>query len=377
MARVFPNVPGCCTSAHDVIPPRLQLHQARSQPGRADRKKSYRPGDPFWLLVSAPPTAMARSPPARPTRLPPPSVTAPPPDWEIERVVGGGFAVPRAGRRRRTWWISSREITRISSCPSALARRPPQPRPHASSPSTCVSSSSSPLVVTPEPFNESVGLHRRWALRAMHEALLVHAPQDSLRDGGGRGRMAGEAALRREDQAKDCSRRQGLVCLGGGSRGAGSRGAGGGGGIGIGESGGVSGDGCVDLSSCAVLSVTGEGAVAIVGINRGAHPVTVEFEAYVKVNLCRCGGLATNQQAKADAYYQRRRALEDELRKRAEEAQRRNGGGGLAPPSQQPSASVAAGDGQPSGSASKAPLWSLRRRCGWWRCSSRAECRRR
>ena len=55
--------------------------------------------------------------------------------------------------------------------------------------------SSSPLVVTPEPFNESVGLHRRWALRAMHEALLVHAPQDSLRDGGGRGRMAGEAAL--------------------------------------------------------------------------------------------------------------------------------------------------------------------------------------
>ena len=90
-----------CSQTYRVAAPKVRttLYLLALQPtkrganlGRADRKKSYRPGDVSLLVARLRATdgnGSFASCSSNSTSSAP--VTAPPPDWEIERVVGGGF----------------------------------------------------------------------------------------------------------------------------------------------------------------------------------------------------------------------------------------------------------------------------------------------
>ena len=214
--------------------------------------------------------------------------------------------------------------------------------------------SSSPLVVIPETFSDGVSAHRALALGALHEALIVYSPSRGVNM---HARMAGEAALHGKLKRRIAGGGKGTCSFGGGG-GSGSGGGGGGGGGGASRSSSSSESTALSaaLSACSVLTVTGDGAVAILGVNRSDASATFEVDSYVKVpsppapspslpapllpylpaslrfapleqvNVCRAAsGVLTNQPAMADAFYARRRALEEEQKRRAEEAQRRNG----------------------------------------------------
>ena len=141
--------------------------------------------------------------------------------------------------------------------------------------------SSSPLVVIPETFSDGVSAHRALALGALHEALIVYSPSRGVNM---HARMAGEAALHGKLKRRIAGGGKGTCSFGGGG-GSGSGGGGGGGGGGASRSSSSSESTALSaaLSACSVLTVTGDGAVAILGVNRSDASATFEVDSYVKV----------------------------------------------------------------------------------------------
>ena len=126
---------------------------------RADRKKSYRPGDVSVVVVR-----LRRRDDASSDA---PASTA---AWSVESVVGGGLR----GAESRPSSAYAVELEpgehEYLILPLCLGQNPTAAETTAAQPFFVRLFSSEPLVATPEAFSDASATHREWALRAAHEA---------------------------------------------------------------------------------------------------------------------------------------------------------------------------------------------------------------
>ena len=234
---------------------------------RADRKKSYRPGDVSVLVA----------------RLGA--------DGGVEEVVGGGLRGAES-RPSNAFALDLERGCEYLVIPFCLGANPTAAETTKAQPFHVRFYSSTPLEVTPQRFDQHEPEHQTAALQTLLQAAVVLEPP---RHAAGFA-AAGDTAIQVGRRDRKLRRRM------------------------------LSGK---ENQAVRVMSVMGDGVILLVAANQSRTAVEVDVTAFTKSNVARTlSGKLVSDTAAANAFYERQKAAEEQEAAEREARERRNPDGG-------------------------------------------------